>query len=90
MEKICLHVFVSGRVQGVWYRESTKRQAVERGITGWAKNLTDGRVELVLCGERQRVNTLIDWLHEGPPNARVDSVESAEMTWQHIEDFTTG
>lgn len=69
--KLCL---VSGRVQGVFYRASAMRRAAELGVTGYAKNLSDGRVEVLICGEQQAVDALIEWLWEGPPAARVEKV----------------
>ena len=73
------HVFVSGKVQGVYYRATTRDEARERGVTGWVKNLDDGRVEAVFEGERDDVQEMVDWCHEGSPAARVDDVE---VEWQ--------
>ena len=73
--KLCL---VSGRVQGVFYRASTARRAGELGVTGYAKNLSDGRVEVLVCGEQQAVEALVEWLWEGPPAARVESVDVSD------------
>lgn len=87
MPKICLHCFVIGKVQGVWFRASTREKANELGITGWAKNLADGRVEVVACGEEQDVNVLKQWLHQGPPMAHVQEVTSENIPWQDINDF---
>lgn len=70
--------FVSGRVQGVFFRESTRQQALPLGITGHARNLADGRVEVLAVGESAAVAKLIEWLHHGPPAARVDKVEVEE------------
>jgi acylphosphatase len=73
--------FVSGRVQGVYYRASTRQKAVELGLRGYASNLEDGRVEVFAVGSAAAVQSLIDWLAVGPPAARVDevSVESVEL-----------
>lgn len=71
----CVHVFVSGKVQGVWFRASTKRLAERRGLSGWAKNLDDGRVEVLLCGAHDAVEEVVAWLHKGPVRARVEAVE---------------
>jgi acylphosphatase len=68
-------VYVSGRVQGVWFRGSCARQAVRAGVAGWARNLPDGRVEAVFEGERAAVEELLTWCHEGPPSATVTGVE---------------
>ena len=69
------HVWVSGRVQGVWFRESCREEAVLRGLAGWVRNLPDGRVEAVFEGLPEAVDALVAWCHEGPPRARVRSVE---------------
>ena len=73
--KLCL---VSGRVQGVFYRASAARRAAELGVTGYAKNLPDGRVEVLACGEPQAVDALIEWLWKGPPAAQVENVDVSE------------
>lgn len=69
---------VSGRVQGVWFRESTRRAADAAGISGWVRNLPDGRVEALLEGESGAVATVLAFLHEGPPMARVEHVSLEE------------
>jgi acylphosphatase len=68
-------VLVSGWVQGVFFRDSARRQAQTRGLAGSARNLDDGRVELVLEGEPDAVEAVIDWAHSGPPRAEVTDVE---------------
>ena len=70
------HVWVSGRVQGVYFRETARQQAIRLGITGWVANLTDGRVEILVEGMRTAVLAFIDWAHRGPPSARVERVDS--------------
>ncbi len=74
MSAICMHGFVAGRVQGVWYRGFVKEQALAHQLTGWAKNLADGRVEVLLCGEQPAVEAVVDSLRSGPPMSRVDTV----------------
>jgi acylphosphatase len=69
------HVFVSGRVQGVNFRWYTQRKANELGLTGWVRNIWDGRVEAVFEGEENAVRRVIGWCHVGAPSARVDRVE---------------
>ncbi len=69
---------ISGRVQGVFFRESTRRQAEPLGLTGHAVNLPDGRVEVVAAGPPQALNQLQAWLEKGPRMARVDQVETFE------------
>ena len=66
---------VSGKVQGVWFRASAKREADRLGVTGHARNLADGSVEVLACGEADAVAALIEWLHGGPPLAKVAKVE---------------
>ncbi|HEU4662925.1 MAG TPA: acylphosphatase, partial [Dokdonella sp.] len=66
---------VSGLVQGVFFRASTQARARELGLAGWAKNLADGRVEVVAGGDAAALDELERWLQRGPPGARVDAVE---------------
>ncbi|MGI9276321.1 MAG: acylphosphatase [Endozoicomonas sp.] len=90
MAKVCRRALVNGRVQGVWYRGSTQQKARGLGVTGWAKNLPDGRVEVLMCGDEKSVGELELWLHKGPPLARVQSVQAADEPWQDFSGFTTG
>lgn len=78
---------VSGRVQGVWFRDSSRQQAQRLGITGHAINLDDGRVEVVAIGEQAELETLLEFLHQGPPHARVDRVE---VHWLESEPKVSG
>ncbi|MBO3277268.1 acylphosphatase [Pseudomonas schmalbachii] len=87
MARICLHGFVSGLVQGVFYRQSTQEQAERLDVDGWVRNLEDGRVEVMLEGEEQAVRELEGWLQQGPPKAEVSSVELREMNPQGIAGF---
>jgi len=73
-----LSLSVKGRVQGVWYRESMRREAQRLGVTGWVENCADGTVAAVLEGSRAQVELLLAWCRQGPPSARVDSVEIRE------------
>jgi acylphosphatase len=70
------HLFISGRVQGVNFRYYTVRQAESLGVTGWVRNLWDGRVEAVFEGDETAVQGMIDWCQNGPRAARVDHVEA--------------
>lgn len=74
------HAWVSGRVQGVFYRGSTRDEAARLGLVGWVKNLADGRVELVAEGPRAAVDSLVAWAHHGPEGARVDDVRVVDDT----------
>jgi acylphosphatase len=78
-------LLVSGRVQGVWYRESCRQTAVARGVTGWIRNLSDGRVEAVLEGPPAAVEAVVEWCRAGPSRARVDrvDVEMEEPVGEH-------
>ena len=71
---------VSGHVQGVFYRASTESQALALGITGYARNLPDGRVEIIAEGTEDKLKQLKNWCGEGPPAAKVESVEVSEET----------
>jgi acylphosphatase len=89
---ICRRSFVSGRVQGVFYRATCVRQARSLGLRGFARNLADGRVEVLACGEAAAVDALVAWLWEGSPASKVTAVESAEVDAAAIqlpEDFTS-
>lgn len=68
------HVFVSGRVQGVYFRQNTKQVATRHRVTGWVRNLPDGRVEAVFEGDEMDVNEVIEWCHVGPPKSKVEDV----------------
>jgi acylphosphatase len=71
-----LHLIVSGRVQGVFFRRATADQARALGIKGFARNLSDGTVEVMAEGPRRDLELLAAWAHDGPPHARVDSVNA--------------
>jgi acylphosphatase len=71
---ICRRSFVSGRVQGVFYRASCVRKAESLGLRGYARNLADGRVEVLACGDEARVNELVSWLWQGSPASKVTDV----------------
>jgi acylphosphatase len=87
MSKVCLHCYVSGKVQGVFYRDGTRRKATELGVTGWVRNLSDGRVEVMLCGELEKVEEIREWLWDGPPDANVTDVTVQEAPWKDYEFF---
>ena len=70
-----VHIFVKGKVQGVYFRQGMKDIAEKKNVTGWVQNLQDKRVEAVLEGKDTDVNSVIEWSHMGPPSAIVDDVE---------------
>lgn len=86
----CLRCLVAGRVQGVWYRASAQRQAQALGITGYARNLADGRVEVLACGDASALERLQAWLWQGPPAAEVIDVRCESVAGERPSAFLTG
>ena len=83
-----IHIFVTGRVQGVFFRQSTKVMAIKNNVKGWVQNLDDGRVEIVAQGETQDIDNLAHWCKTGPANSRVDEFElSEENVTDEFENF---
>jgi acylphosphatase len=76
---LCIHCYVSGKVQGVWFRASTKTEADKLQLTGWVRNLPDGRVEVLACGKPEQVKAFYIWLQKGPELAKVTGVEYSEL-----------
>lgn len=72
------HIFVSGRVQGVYYRAQAKEEADSLGIAGWIRNLPDGRVEGLFRGPEETVRAMVEWCRIGPPHAQVTDVKCKE------------
>ncbi|MFY0990340.1 acylphosphatase [Halomonas sp. C05BenzN] len=89
MDKCCVKALVVGKVQGVWYRRAAQEQALRHGVTGHARNLPDGRVEVLMCGDREAIKALSEWLWKGPPNARVTHVELEVIETHDPDTFTT-
>lgn len=89
--RVCLRCYVSGRVQGVWFRGSTRQQAERLGLSGYAKNLPDGRVEVLACGKKESLEMLNKWLWQGPSAASVSDVVCSEVDApvQLPQGFTT-
>ncbi|MGQ9565845.1 MAG: acylphosphatase [Candidatus Bathyarchaeales archaeon] len=82
------HVFISGRVQGVFFRDETRRQAIKHKVTGWVRNKSDGRVEAVFEGEQEDVEKLVEFCRKGPSYAKVTNVEvTPEMFVGEFKDF---
>ncbi|MDR4506407.1 MAG: acylphosphatase [Candidatus Scalindua sp.] len=89
MEYKRAHVFVKGRVQGVFFRASTRKEALQSGLTGWVKNCRDGRVEAVFEGAEENVDNVVTWCKSGPPGAEVTHVEvRAEQATGEFDSFT--
>jgi acylphosphatase len=82
-----VHVYVSGQVQGVFYRAECRRKAQEVGVGGFVRNLPDGRVEAEFEGDDADVDAMIKWCHEGTPHAEVASVEVTEEQPKGERDF---
>lgn len=76
------HIFVSGRVQGVFFRSSTEEMAHFLNVFGWVRNTPDKRVELIVEGEKEKIEKLIEWLKKGPPLAKVENVE---IKWEEYK-----
>ncbi len=87
MEKKAIRAYVSGRVQGVCFREYTRRKAVELGLEGWVKNLADGRVEVFAQGPLRKVEELVTWLQTGSPYAQVRRVDTCEEERMKLKGF---
>ena len=81
------HVVVHGRVQGVWFRDSMRREAARLGVAGWLKNRPDGSVEAAFEGPSEAVDTLTRWCEHGPAGARVVRVETREEPAEGLADF---
>ena len=81
------HVVVHGRVQGVFFRDTTRRQASSRGVAGWVANRPDGAVEAVFEGDPDAVAALVEFCSEGPRGADVDEVEVSEEEPQQLSGF---
>jgi acylphosphatase len=86
----CRRFVVSGRVQGVWFRASTRQQAEQLGLSGHAVNLPDGRVEVVACGSEAAVEALATWLWRGPELASVTDVAVEDLGLQQLSGFSVG
>jgi len=81
------HVFVSGRVQNVFFRDSARKEAQRLGVAGWARNLSDGRVEAVFEGPEEAVEAMVAWCGEGTSWANVEDVEASREDPEGLEGF---
>ena len=84
----CRQFRIKGKVQGVFYRANTQKQAQALGLTGWVRNTDDGDVECVACGETEPLDKLEQWLHQGPDSAKVDDVSSKKIDFQDFKEFS--
>lgn len=83
----CMRYLVSGRVQGVFFRAATRNLALSLGLTGWARNLPDGCVEVLACGDGTQLEALHHWLWEGPPHAQVQDVQCEPAPAEDLAGF---
>lgn len=85
---ICVKCLISGKVQGVFFRASTREQALSLGVSGYARNLADGRVEVMACGEKDAVDRLRGWLTRGPAGARVTAIACETLENLSYQSFS--
>jgi len=84
---LATHLIISGRVQGVGYRDSMRAQALRLGLSGWVRNRSDGSVEATIQGPSEAQQTLLKWAHRGPPLARVESISTSVAPDQDVSGF---
>ena len=82
-----ISITVSGKVQGVFYRQSTREKARELGLAGHVQNMPDGSVHILATGPREKLDQLISWCHQGPPRSRVTSVKITDLPYQEFNGF---
>ncbi len=82
MSNIRVRLIVQGRVQGVWFRDSTRREALSLGVFGWVRNRPDGTVEVLAEGPEESVRKLVSWCRQGPPAAKVTMVKETGEKWE--------
>jgi len=87
--KVCVRCHVAGNVQGVFFRASAREAALRLGVTGYARNLSDGRVEVLACGPADAVGELREWLRRGPPQANVTGVACEPTDFRNLQGFGT-
>jgi acylphosphatase len=86
-ERVRVRVIVDGRVQGVFFRDSARTEALRLGVCGWVRNLADGRVEAVFEGDDDAVASAVHWSHRGPPRGLVTTVETFSEAPQCLSGF---
>ncbi len=84
-KKTRVYVLISGKVQGVFFRESTRKKALSLDLTGWVRNLSDSRVEAVFEGEKEKIERMIFWIKKGPRFSRVENIEVKEE--KYLDEF---
>lgn len=84
-----IHLIISGRVQGVFFRATAKKMADQFGIKGWVRNTAEGNVETMASGKKNALEEFIQWCHQEPANAKVTQVEISECSFQDFPDFRT-
>jgi len=82
MSNIRVRLVIEGSVQGVWFRDSTRKEAISLGVCGWVKNRAEGSVEVLAEGPEDRVKKLVLWCHHGPPYAQVTWVHETQEEWE--------
>jgi len=88
MADVRVRLIIEGRVQGVWFRDSTRRVANSLGVRGWVRNLPDGNVEVVAEGPEEQVRQLVEWCHKGPTHAHVTNVRQFPEEYKgEFKDF---
>ena len=87
MSKLCIKAVVSGKLQGVFFRDTTVQKAKSLQLTGQVKNTHDGKVELIACGEPDAIHQLTEWLWQGSPASSVTNVDSQEIPGESFNDF---
>ncbi len=87
---VCYMAHISGKVQGVYFRASTQQQAIDYSLSGYARNLADGNVEVLLCGEEKNIEKMLVWLAHGPEQADVTEINHKQIPWQEHSFFSIG
>ncbi|HLB55802.1 MAG TPA: acylphosphatase [Coxiellaceae bacterium] len=88
MKTVCIKAIITGKVQGVFYRDNARKKANKLNITGWVKNTKNGAVELIACGDEENIKQFIEWLWKGPLFAKVMDVHSEEIAVEKFDAFT--
>lgn len=87
---VCYIAHISGRVQGVYFRASSQQQAIDNSLSGYARNLDNGDVEVLLCGQLENIKKMLTWLSHGPEEAEVTQIEHKKVPWQEHHFFSIG